>query len=95
VAKNTDDTPHQYHVELSPAAQRDLRKIPKDRLDRIDPEILGLESNPRPANSKQLTNYDGIHRLRVWDYRILYRIDDAKRVIEIERVVPRRDAYRK
>jgi mRNA-degrading endonuclease RelE of RelBE toxin-antitoxin system len=34
-----------------------------------------------------------IWRLRVGDYRVIYRIDDNRRIVDISHVRHRRDAY--
>jgi len=38
--------------------------------------------------------FDGFHSARRGTYRIIYRINEAKRVVEIHSIRHRRDAYR-
>jgi mRNA interferase RelE/StbE len=52
-----------------------------------------LAENPRPPGAKKLTAREG-YRVRVGDYRVLYKVDDEAKAIIIFRVLPRGDVYR-
>lgn len=56
--------------------------------------LESLVEDPR-AGKPLVGELSGIWSLRRGDYRILYRIDDAKRRIEVARVGHRRDVYRR
>ena len=47
--------------------------------------ILALAGDPRPTGSRQFGGTD-FHRLRIGDYRVLYRVDDAAATIVVENV---------
>lgn len=83
-----------YRVELTPAALRDLRRLPKEILRRIDARILALADNPRPPGAKKLEGEDDLYRLRVGDYRILYSVDDKTSTGLVARIGHRQDIYR-
>ena len=83
-----------YRIELTPAARRDLGKLPKDILRRIDAHILALAEHPYPAGAKKLEGEEGFLRIRVGDYRILYRVEHHRLVILVIRVGHRREIYR-
>lgn len=85
-----------YSVEFAPAAARDLKQLdPAIRLQLLR-SCAVLEEAPYPGTSARIKLLVGIsprhYRLRVGDYRIIYRIE-ASRVIVV-RVAPRREAYR-
>ena len=82
-----------YAVLIIPRAQRDLDALPAERFRRIHAAILGLEKEPRGHQTVKLTK-EGGYRLRVGDYRILYRIEDAGKQVFVYRVKHRREAYR-
>jgi len=82
-----------YRLEVSHTAHRQIRKLPARTQDRINNAIAGLAENPRPPGVKKLTARDG-YRIRVGDYRVLYRIDDSERAVIIYRVMGRGDVYR-
>ena len=82
-----------YRLEVSHTAHRQINKLPARTQDRINNAITGLAENPRPPGVKKLTAREG-YRIRVGDYRVLYRIDDSERVVIIYRVMGRGDVYR-
>ena len=83
-----------YRLEIMPAAERDLRTLPAAILARLDARMRALANNPRPRGAERIRGTRGGLRLRVGDYRILYRVDDAQQVVTIGRVGHRRDVYR-
>lgn len=44
---------------------------------------------------KKLKGGSGYFRVCVGDYRIIYDVDDASRLVRVARVLHRRDAYRR
>jgi mRNA interferase RelE/StbE len=60
---------------------------------RIDRKVLGLADNPRPPGCKKLRGYKDQWRIRVGDWRVVYLIDDAARLVTITRVAHRREVY--
>jgi mRNA interferase RelE/StbE len=83
-----------YRVEITPAAQRELSKLPKKVQKRIDKRIQALAENPRPPGSKKLEAEDDFHRIRVGDYRIVYQIKDKLLLVLVIRIGHRREVYR-
>lgn len=82
-----------YQIDLTRAAVKDLKKIPKDRLARIDQRILGLAAEPYPSGAKRLTSKDALVRIRVGDYRVIYQVDTIQKIVTIARVRIRGEAY--
>jgi len=56
--------------------------------------LFWLYSEPRPRKAKKLSGGSSRWRIKTGDYRILYEIDDAKKIVNVYRVVHRKDAYR-
>lgn len=84
-----------YEIELTTAALRDLRALAPAVLQRIDARIRALGEQPRPPGVEKLTDREGLYRIRVRDYRILYEVDDARQVVTVVRVRGRRESYRR
>lgn len=82
-----------YSLVLKRSAERELRKVPKEDLRRITDRIRELANNPRPIGSEKLSGQDR-YRIRQGDYRIVYAVDDASRVVEVVKVGHRREVYR-
>ena len=83
-----------YFLEIAPKAVKDLDYLGERHIYRIKQAIHGLSSVPRPAGVKKLGGSD-FWRIRVGDYRVLYKINDAERIVKVERILHRREAYRK
>ncbi len=84
-----------WRVELAPAAQRQLRKLPPDATARARGPILALGFDPRPPGAVPLAA-SPFWRLRVGDLRIVYAIDDAARAVVVLRVARRNEStYRR
>lgn len=83
-----------YRVLLALAAQRDLRRLPADVHERVISAIRSLADNPRPRGCRKLAGTQNDWRIRVGDYRVVYEIADAVRVVRVNRVRHRRDVYR-
>ena len=83
-----------YEVLLASRAERDLRQLPAEMFQRVVAAMQLLADDPRPSGSKKLAGSERDWRIRIGDYRVLYEIDDRKRVVRVMRVRHRRDAYR-
>jgi mRNA interferase RelE/StbE len=84
-----------YSVQFESAAERELVRLPDHVLNRVDAKILALREDPRPNGCLKLQGQEGPGwRVRVGEYRILYRIDDDAHVVSIYRIRPRGSAYR-
>ena len=74
-----------YRVEnTNPRVEKQLLRINRKDRSRVAKAILQLEDNPRPFGSIKLT--DGIYRLKIGDYRIIYKIFDETRLVFIGKV---------
>jgi mRNA interferase RelE/StbE len=84
-----------HTVEVLPKADRFLRSLQDKRLyARLRNAIDSLESQPRPHGCVKLSGSDDIYRLRVGDYRIIYRVEDACLVVLVIEIGHRREIYR-
>ena len=82
-----------YRLNYKPSLEKDLKPIPRAQLKRLVKVIEQLSSNPRPYGSKKLIGQNK-YRIKLGDYRMLYTIDDANRVIRILKIGHRKDIYR-
>ena len=53
-----------------------------------------LATNPRPAGCRKLEGAEDLWRIRIGDYRVIYSVDDARRIVDVSAVRHRSDAYR-
>jgi mRNA interferase RelE/StbE len=84
-----------YRVEIAPAAQRQLRRLPPGEAARLRGPILALAIEPRPPGVVKLAE-TGFWRLRVGDLRVVYLIDDVEALVVVLRVARRSEStYRR
>mgnify|MGYP001563687631 CR=1 FL=1 len=81
-----------YDVFLLPPAQKDLDGLEVRIFRQVIKKIRALTDEPRAHGCLKLTAEEG-YRIRVGDYRVLYRIDDEDKRIFIYRIKHRKDAY--
>jgi mRNA interferase RelE/StbE len=83
-----------FDILLERTAERDLRRLPEDVHDRVIRAIQPLSKHPRPSGAKKLAGGKNDWRIRVGDYRILYEIADAIRIVRVYRIRHRGDVYK-
>ena len=82
-----------YSLEIKHSAQKELDALDDTLFTRIDRKILALADTPRPSGCKKLKGYKDQWRVRAGDWRVLYIIDDAARLVTITRIAHRREVY--
>ena len=83
-----------YQVLLRRAAQRQLDKLVKEDYTAVARAISALEDELRPRGVKKLSE-SGLWRVRVGRYRVVYSINDEKRLVVLVRVAWRaEDTYK-
>lgn len=83
-----------YALEFTTPAARQVRKLDPQARSRIRVATDGLRDEPRPAGVKALTGSPGLLRIRVGDWRVIYRVEDARLVVLVVEVGHRREVYR-
>ena len=83
-----------YQITLIPAAEKQLEKLAKQLQKRVVTKLSGLAQNPRPPDAKALQAMEGLLRVRVGEYRIVYRIVDDPAEVMVVRIAHRSDVYR-
>lgn len=83
-----------YALEFTSSALREYRTLEKQARRRIAGRITQLSDNLFPHGSKKLGGKPDHIRIRVGDYRVIYRVDGRRVVVVIVRVAHRREVYR-
>lgn len=79
-----------YRLKITRSVLREIERLPGNMRQRIRRAIAHLCENPRPPESKQMEGeLSAFYRMRLEEYRIIYRIDDDIVQIEIVRVTKR------
>lgn len=80
-----------WRVELAPAAQRQLRRLPPGDAARLRGPILALAIEPRPRGVARLSDSE-FWRVRVGDLRVIYAIDEEARLVVVLKVARRSES---
>jgi mRNA-degrading endonuclease RelE of RelBE toxin-antitoxin system len=83
-----------YEVAVAHRAAKDLRRLDRTEQRAILAALDGLGSDPR-SGKPLVGELTGVWSLRRGDCRILYRLDDQARRVEVARIGHRRDVYRR
>jgi len=82
-----------YRIEISPRAAREIRALPRQLQVRISARLTALANDPRPPGTKLLSGEEGLYRIRVGDYRVVYAVEDDVLLVLVVKVGHRRDVY--
>ena len=83
-----------YRLDFTPAAIRDLKRLPKSVRAGIASAIEALADDPRAQGCEKIEGSDDLYRIRRGDYRVLYRIVDDILTVVVVRAMHRRDVYK-
>ncbi len=82
-----------YHIEYSPRAIRQFRKLPQDIQKQLKVAIEALREDPRPYGYKLYKSEPQAYRIRSGSYRVVYEIQDDVLKVLVLRLGHRRDIY--
>ncbi len=84
-----------FTVVIKRQAQKKLQSLSRPDRARIAEKIHQLGLNPDdPALDVRRLQGEPYYRLRVGDWRVIFDRQDALKIIAIERIKPRGDAYK-
>lgn len=84
----------EYAIGFARSARKQLQSLDRTIALRIVARIEALSVTPRPLGCVKLEGGARLWRIRVGDYRVVYEIDDERRVVDVTAVRHRRDVYR-
>ncbi|MFP4069851.1 MAG: type II toxin-antitoxin system RelE family toxin [Verrucomicrobiota bacterium] len=83
-----------YKIEIKRSAAKELEKIRGKTRERIVEKIRSLADDPRPIHAKKLSGEEK-YRIRIGDYRVLFKVNDLVVTVVVVKIGHRRDVYRK
>lgn len=84
-----------YQIFFATRAERDFRSLAPEVQRRLRPRIDTLARNPRPRGVKTLEGEEGLLRLRIGDYRIIYHVEERNFTVLVLKIGHRRQVYRR
>lgn len=84
-----------YTIKLTKAAHKDFKKLDGSIKPAIVAAIKELAENPEPPDSGAMKGKanKGRRKLRVGDWRIVYRVKESEVVVSVIRIGHRREVY--
>ncbi|MBE7438557.1 MAG: type II toxin-antitoxin system RelE/ParE family toxin [Spirochaetales bacterium] len=82
-----------YNLLIERRAQKELGKLPGAAYPQMIAALRRLGEDARPAGAKKLQGRQG-WRIRIGDYRVIYEIDEGRKLVRIVDVGHRKDIYR-
>ena len=83
-----------FRIEVSATAEKQIRKLRREDQVRVLRAIQPLATEPIPQGSRKIRGYDDVFRIRVGNYRIIYRVAGRRLLIIILKIGHRREIYR-
>ncbi|MDP2995426.1 MAG: type II toxin-antitoxin system RelE/ParE family toxin [Anaerolineales bacterium] len=83
-----------WQVFIHCKAEKILKRLDGETLERIRRALRSLANEPRPAGVRKLTGHDNLYRLRVGDWCIIYAIEDDRLIVLVLEISTRGNAYR-
>jgi mRNA interferase RelE/StbE len=83
-----------YRIEFVKQAAKQFKALPTQEQQRLQYKIDALAIEPRPSGVVKLAGEEDLYRIRVGDYRIIYRIQDNQFLILVVKIGHRREVYR-
>ena len=83
-----------YRVVLTPAAERQFAKLSSQAREMIAAALVALGGNPRPSGCAKLAGTEGLWRIRVRQYRVIYQILDDQLMVVVVKIGDRKEVYR-
>ena len=80
-------------VILSKVAEKHYKKLPQTEKIKVKRKLSLLETNPL-LGKKLEAELQNSRSLKAWPYRIIYKIDFVKNLIEVSDILHRQGAYK-
>ena len=84
----------EYTVVFARSARKELQNLDPQVARHVLKKIEALAANPRPSGVVKLEGATDLWRIRVSEWRVVYRISDSDCLVDVVAVRHRSDAYR-
>lgn len=84
-----------FTINITKSAMRQLNRIPSNTKQTVIRKIRHVAVDPHaPNNNIKALRRNGILRLRIGNWRVLYAIDSESETLTVINILPRGRAYR-
>jgi mRNA interferase RelE/StbE len=88
-------TSDRWQIEIMPSARRDLNRLKEAAASAVLEAIDHIANAPQRMGKPLRLELEGLWSARRGPYRLVYRIDEGKRLVQIITVDHRADVYRR
>ncbi len=81
-----------FEIYLSNNSLKTLKRLDKRIVERIRKLLLNLETSPLPIRGydiKKIIDAEDVYRVRISDYRVIYKIKWEKKEIDVIKIAKR------
>ena len=81
-----------FEIYLSNNSLKTLKRLDKRIVERIRKLLLNLETSPLPIREydiMKITDAEDVYRVRISDYRVIYKIKWEKKEIDVIKIAKR------
>ena len=82
-----------YEVRLSKRANRELALLEQSTRSRVVARLEELGDDPFPRGAIKLQGREGVYRIRVGDYRVLYEVFRKEGLVLVDKIDHRSGVY--
>ena len=82
-----------YEIVFARSARREIEDLEARTVERVMRKVEGLAADPGPSGCRKLVGRNNLWRIRVGDYRVIYAVDDDRRLVDVNAVRHRSKAY--
>lgn len=85
-----------YKVELTRSARKEFDQLPKKIQGKVLEvlDVLGRNPYSELLQIKKLKGAEGLYRVRIGDYRIVYSVESQQLTVLVIKIGNRKDVYR-
>ena len=84
-----------WRIEIMPSARRDLNRLKETAAAAVLEAIEHIADAPHRMGKPLRLELEGLWSARRGTYRVVYRIDETKRLVQIITIDHRADVYRR
>lgn len=88
-------TSEQWRIEMMPSARRDLNRLKEAAASAVLETIDHIEDAPQRMGKPLRLELEGLWSARRGTYRVIYRILERERLVQIITIDHRADVYRR
>ena len=83
-----------YSLHSYSSVEADLKAIARPDQAKVRDAIRSLATQPRPAGMSKLAGYADVYRIRIGNYRVVYKIRDRELIVLVVAAAERGGIYR-